>query len=134
MATGCGTLSNADGTEHNIANPMSRTDQPKSADVDLFCSATCVEVENRASVVRSEEWKPYSAYKPSGVEWLGEIPAPREVKRLKRRRAPQIWTPSQVADWIHRAFVRRQGVSPYKARRSFGRNWTRHKYSGGWTT
>ncbi|MBI1892782.1 MAG: restriction endonuclease subunit S [Candidatus Rokubacteria bacterium] len=28
-------------------------------------------------------WKRYSAYKPSGVEWLGEIPAHWEVKRLK---------------------------------------------------
>ncbi len=27
--------------------------------------------------------KPYSDYKPSGVEWLGEIPAHWEVKRLK---------------------------------------------------
>jgi type I restriction enzyme, S subunit len=29
------------------------------------------------------KWKPYSAYKDSGVEWLGEIPAHWEVKRLK---------------------------------------------------
>ena len=28
-------------------------------------------------------FKPYSAYKDSGVEWLGEIPAHWEVKRLK---------------------------------------------------
>jgi type I restriction enzyme S subunit len=28
-------------------------------------------------------WKPYPAYKPSGVEWLGEIPAHWEVRRLK---------------------------------------------------
>ncbi|HEX9642009.1 MAG TPA: restriction endonuclease subunit S, partial [Candidatus Krumholzibacteria bacterium] len=28
--------------------------------------------------------KPYPAYKDSGVEWLGEIPAHWEVKRLKR--------------------------------------------------
>ena len=28
-------------------------------------------------------FKPYPAYKPSGVEWLGEIPAHWEVKRLK---------------------------------------------------
>ena len=26
---------------------------------------------------------PYPVYKPSGVEWLGEIPAHWEVKRLK---------------------------------------------------
>ncbi len=29
------------------------------------------------------KWKPYPAYKDSGVEWLGEIPAHWEVKRLK---------------------------------------------------
>ena len=28
-------------------------------------------------------WKPYPAYKDSGVEWLGKIPAHWEVKRLK---------------------------------------------------
>ena len=29
------------------------------------------------------KWQPYSEYKASGVEWLGEIPAHWEVKRLK---------------------------------------------------
>lgn len=29
------------------------------------------------------KWKPYSAYKDSGVEWLGEIPEHWEMKRLK---------------------------------------------------
>ncbi len=45
---------------------------------------------------------------------------------------PQPWTPAQVADWIHRAFVRRQGTSPNNKRGSFGRNWTRRKCSQGW--
>lgn len=27
--------------------------------------------------------KPYPAYKPSGVEWLGEVPGHWEVRRLK---------------------------------------------------
>jgi type I restriction enzyme S subunit len=31
----------------------------------------------------SAKWQPYPAYKDSGVEWLGEIPAHWEVKRLK---------------------------------------------------
>ena len=31
----------------------------------------------------SSKWQPYPAYKDSGVEWLGEIPAHWEVKRLK---------------------------------------------------
>lgn len=29
-------------------------------------------------------WKPYPAYKPSGVEWLGGIPVHWEVKKIKR--------------------------------------------------
>src|SRR5213076_3055115 len=29
------------------------------------------------------KWKPYPAYKDSGVEWLGEIPTHWEMKRLK---------------------------------------------------
>ena len=31
----------------------------------------------------TEKYKPYPAYKPSGVEWLGDIPANWEVRRLK---------------------------------------------------
>ena len=31
----------------------------------------------------AEKYKPYRAYKPSGVDWLGEIPAHWEVQRLK---------------------------------------------------
>ena len=48
-------------------------------------------------------------------------------------RWPQPWTPAQIAEWIHRAFIRRQGSPPDNARRSFGRNWTRRKCSEGWT-
>lgn len=29
-------------------------------------------------------WKPYPAYKPSGIEWLGKIPEHWETRRLKR--------------------------------------------------
>jgi type I restriction enzyme, S subunit len=28
-------------------------------------------------------WQPYPAYKPSGVEWLGDIPAHWDFQRLK---------------------------------------------------
>jgi hypothetical protein len=35
-------------------------------------------------------FKPYPAYKDSGVQWLGEIPAHWEVKRLKRLAAVQL--------------------------------------------
>ncbi len=40
-----------------------------------------------------QRFKPYPAYKDSGVEWLGEIPAHWEVKRLKicRSCAPRVW-------------------------------------------
>ena len=31
----------------------------------------------------TEKYKPYPAYKPSGADWLGEVPAHWEVKRLK---------------------------------------------------
>ena len=34
-------------------------------------------------VKNSAKYKPYPAYKPSGIEWLGEIPAHWEIKRLK---------------------------------------------------
>ena len=34
-------------------------------------------------VKNSAKYKPYPAYRPSGVEWLGEIPAHWEVRRLK---------------------------------------------------
>ena len=47
-------------------------------------------------------------------------------------RWPQPWAPAQIADWIHRAFLRRQGTPPENARKSFGRNWTRRKCSEGW--
>jgi len=29
-----------------------------------------------------ERWKPYPAYKPSGVEWLGDVPAHWEAKKI----------------------------------------------------
>lgn len=45
---------------------------------------------------------------------------------------PQPWAPAQIADWIHRAFLRRHGTPPDNARGSFGRNWTRRKCSDGW--
>ena len=38
--------------------------------------------ENRGGVV-SNPWKPYPAYKASGVEWLGTVPQHWDVKRLK---------------------------------------------------
>ena len=43
---------------------------------------TQTELTPSASVIG--KWKPYSAFKDSGVEWLGKIPTHWEVKRLKR--------------------------------------------------
>ncbi len=34
-------------------------------------------------LTRLQKYKPYPAYKDSGVEWLGEIPALWEVNRIK---------------------------------------------------
>ncbi len=35
------------------------------------------------SQTKGRAWKPYPAYKPSGVEWLGDVPEGWAVKRLK---------------------------------------------------
>ena len=45
--------------------------------------------ERRVPLAR-QRLKPYPAYKASGVEWLGEIPAHWEVKRLKTIAAVQL--------------------------------------------
>ena len=44
---------------------------------------------------------------------------------------PKPWTPAKVAEWIHRAFVRRNGTPPNNSRGPFGRNRTRD-YQKGW--
>lgn len=46
---------------------------------------------------------------------------------------PQPWAPARIADWIHRAYLRRQGSQPNNGRKSFGRNWSRRKCAEGWT-
>ncbi len=46
---------------------------------------------------------------------------------------PKPWSPAQIAQWIDRAFVRRQGLPPSNGRKPFGRNWIRRKCSDGWT-
>ena len=40
--------------------------------------------------VLTEKYRPYPDYKPSGVEWLGEIPAHWEIRRLKSLAAVQL--------------------------------------------
>ena len=44
---------------------------------------------------------------------------------------PDPWTPARIAGWIHRAFVRRDGVPPNNSRGPFARNRTRD-YRRGW--
>ena len=44
---------------------------------------------------------------------------------------PKPWTPARIAEWIHRAFVRRNGTPPNDSLKPFGRNRTRH-YLKGW--
>ena len=44
---------------------------------------------------------------------------------------PKPWAPAQVAECIHRAFVRRNGTPPNNAREAFARNRTRD-YRKGW--
>jgi hypothetical protein len=41
---------------------------------------------NLAKSAKGRRFKPYPAYKDSGVEWLREIPVPCGIKRLKRDR------------------------------------------------
>jgi len=41
------------------------------------------QIESVETVSHAGKWKPYPAYKDSGVEWLGEIPIHWEVERLK---------------------------------------------------
>ena len=44
-----------------------------------------LQMENvlRLMTTQTEKYNPYPAYRSSDVEWLGEIPAHWEVKRLK---------------------------------------------------
>ena len=44
---------------------------------------------------------------------------------------PSPWTPATIAEWIHRAFVRRDGTPPNNSRMPFARNRTRD-YRQGW--
>jgi len=41
------------------------------------------QIELTPTASRTGKWKPYPAYKDSGVEWLGKIPEHWETKRLK---------------------------------------------------
>lgn len=44
---------------------------------------------------------------------------------------PKPWAPARIAQWIHRAFVRRNGTQPDNSRVAFARNRTRD-YRKGW--
>ena len=61
-------------------------------------------------------WRPYPAYKDSGVEWLGKIPAHWEVKRLNNvtqinpEVLPETADPDYVLQYIDITNVNEQGV------------------------
>ena len=43
---------------------------------------------------------------------------------------PNPWTPAKIAEWIHRAYVRRDGMPPNNSRKPFARNRTRDHRRG----
>ena len=61
------------------------------------------------------KYKPYPAYKPSGVEWLGEVPAHWEFKRLKYFAAlnPSASAVRKLAPDTEVSFVPMEAVSEY---------------------
>ena len=69
--------------EPNIAEPMNRTNRHSGTGVGLPYPSSSVEDESTATAVGSGTFKPYSAYRPSGVEWLEEIPAHWGTLRLR---------------------------------------------------
>ena len=54
-------------------------------------------------------FKLYPAYKDSGVEWLGEIPAQWEVKPIRALARPGYKTFTD-GDWIESPYIRDQGI------------------------
>ena len=46
-------------------------------------------------------------------------------------RWPDPWTPAKIQEWIHSAYIRRNGTPPNNSRESFGRNRSRD-YRLGW--
>lgn len=50
---------------------------------------------------RSADLPPYPAYKPSGVEWLGDFPAHWEARRLRK-----IGSPDSVREGYEISFIR----------------------------
>jgi hypothetical protein len=52
--------------------------------VDSAGGGVVSETLNGLGVKSAHRFKPYPVYKDSGIEWLGEIPAHWDVKRLKR--------------------------------------------------
>ena len=65
--------------------------------------------------VLTEKYRPYPAYKPSGVEWLGVIPAHWEIKRLKYVFAlnPKASEARKLASDTEVSFVPMEAVGEY---------------------
>jgi type I restriction enzyme S subunit len=58
---------------------------------------------------RTGKWKPYPAYKDSGVEWLGEIPVHWEVTSIKKLARPGYQTFTD-GDWIEAPYITQEGI------------------------
>ena len=62
------------------------------------------------SITEMTESRPYSAYKPSGVEWLGDVPAHWELRRMKTLAKATIgltYSPNDVVESEHGTLVLR---------------------------
>ena len=71
------------------------------------------EASGAAPIAGGGRYRPYPAYKDSGVEWLGEIPSHWDVKRLKR---VATWNDEVLPEWTDSAlemtYVDIGGVDP----------------------
>ena len=71
------------------------------------------EASGAAPIAGGGRYRPYPAYKDSGVEWLGEIPAHWDVKRLKH---VATWNDEVLPEWTDSAlemtYVDIGGVDP----------------------
>ncbi len=66
-------------------------------------------VARRSGEEPRRRFKPYAAYKDSGVDWLGEIPAHWEVKPI-RALARSGYKTFTDGDWIESPFIRDEGI------------------------
>ena len=68
----------------------------------------------RGDSVNLDRWKAYSSYKPSGVEWLGEIPSHWDARRLKHAAPESGWKLTAKPEGV--PFVGLENVEPRTGR------------------